>query len=63
MPGFPMSFLPRNRDEYVAYQSDKTAVDISIDARLDTDNYEKPKDGDWTAPHITMRRQGDAERF
>ena len=46
--GLSYEFLvPATRDEYIAYQSDKTAVNIGIDARLDTDNYaETKKDGD-----------------
>ena len=54
--GLSYEFLvPATRDEYIAYQSDKTAVDISIDARLDTDNYAETKEWGLTAPYITMR--------
>ena len=54
--GLSFEFLvPATRDEYIAYQSDKTAVDISIDARLDTDNYAETKGWGLTAPYITMR--------
>lgn len=54
--GLSYEFLvPATRDEYIAYQSDKTAVDISIDARLDTDNYAETKGWGLTAPYITMR--------
>ena len=52
--GLSYEFLvPATRDEYIAYQSDKTAVDISIDARLDTDNYAETKGWGLTAPYIT----------
>ena len=54
--GLSYEFLvPATRDEYIAYQSDKTAADISIDARLDTDNYAETKEWGLTAPYITMR--------
>ena len=54
--GLSYEFLvPATRDEYIAYQSDKAAVDISIDARLDTDNYAETKEWGLTAPYITMR--------
>ena len=54
--GLSYEFLvPATRDEYIAYQSDKTAVDISIDARLETDNYAETKGWGLTAPYITMR--------
>ena len=54
--GLSYEFLvPATRDEYIAYQSDKTAVDISIDARMDTDNYAETKGWGLTAPYITMR--------
>ena len=54
--GLSYEFLvPATRDEYIAYQSDKAAVDISIDARLETDNYAEPKEWGLTAPYITMR--------
>ena len=54
--GFSYEFLvPATRDEYIAYQSDKTAVDISIDARMDTENYAETKGWGLTAPYITMR--------
>ena len=39
----------------IAYQSAKGTVDISIDARLDTDNYAETKEWGLTAPYITMR--------
>ena len=54
--GLSYEFLvPATRDEYIAYQSDKAAVGISIDARLDTDNYAETKEWGLTAPYITMR--------
>ena len=54
--GLSYEFLvPATRDEYIAYQSDKAAVDINIDARLDTDNYAETKEWGLTAPYITMR--------
>ena len=54
--GLSYEFLvPATRDEYIAYQSDKAAVDVSIDARLDTDNYAETKEWGLTAPYITMR--------
>ena len=54
--GLSYEFLvPATRDEYIEYQSNKAAVDISIDARLDTDNYAETKEWGLTAPYITMR--------
>ena len=54
--GLSYEFLvPATRDEYIAYQSDKAAVDINIDARLETDNYAETKEWGLTAPYITMR--------
>ena len=54
--GLSYEFLvPATRDEYVEYQSNKAAVDINIDARLDTDNYAETKEWGLTAPYITMR--------
>lgn len=54
--GLSYEFLvPATRDEYIAYQSNKDAVNISIDARLDTDNYAETKEWGLTAPYITMR--------
>ena len=54
--GLSYEFLvPATRDEYIAYQSNKDAVNISIDARLDTDNYAETKEWGVTAPYITMR--------
>ena len=54
--GLSYEFLvPATRDEYIAYQSAKGTVDISIDARLDTDNYAETKEWGLTAPYITMR--------
>ena len=54
--GLSYAFLvPATRDEYIAYQSNKDAVNISIDARLDTDNYAETKEWGLTAPYITMR--------
>ena len=54
--GLSYEFLvPATRDEYIAYQSNKDAVNISIDARLDTDNYAETKEWGLTAPYVTMR--------
>ena len=54
--GLSYEFLvPATRDEYIAYQSGKGTVGISIDARLDTDNYAETKEWGLTAPYITMR--------
>ena len=54
--GLSYEFLvPATRDEYIAYQSNKDAVNISIDARMDTDNYAETKEWGLTAPYITMR--------
>ena len=54
--GLSYEFLvPATRDEYIEYQSNKAAVDVSIDARLDTDNYAETKEWGLTAPYITMR--------
>ena len=54
--GLSYEFLvPATRDEYIAYQSNKDAVNISIDARVDTDNYAETKEWGLTAPYITMR--------
>ena len=54
--GISYEFLtPETRDEYIAYQGNKEATDISIDARLDTDNYAETKEWALTAPYITMQ--------
>ena len=54
--GVSYEFLtPETRDEYIAYQGNKKATDISIDARLDTDTYAEAKDWALTAPYITMQ--------
>ena len=54
--GLSYEFLvPATRDEYIAYQSNKDAVNISIDARVNTDNYAETKEWGLTAPYITMR--------
>ena len=38
--GISYEFLtPATRDEYIAYQKNKETTDMSIDARLETDNY------------------------
>ncbi len=63
--GLSYEFLvPATRDEYIAYQSGKGTVDISIDARLDTDNYAETKGWgiDRTLYH-DAHGKGDAERF
>ena len=66
--GISYEFLtPVTRDEYIAYQKNKDTTDISIDARLETDNYAETKKWELTAPFITMqlarvtRREFDGE--
>ena len=66
--GISYEFLtPATRDEYIAYQKNKEATDMSIDARLETDNYAETKKWALTAPYITMhlakvtRRDFDGE--
>ena len=54
--GISYEFLtPATRDEYIAYQKNKETTDMSIDARLDTDNYAETKEWGITAPYITMQ--------
>ena len=54
--GISYEFLtPATRDEYIAYQGNKEATDISIDARMETDNYAETKEWGLTAPYITMQ--------
>ena len=54
--GISYEFLtPATRNEYIAYQKNKEATDISIDARLETDNYAETKEWGLTAPYITMQ--------
>ena len=54
--GISYEFLtPATRDEYIAYQKNKEATNISIDARLETDNYAETKKWGLTAPFITMQ--------
>ena len=54
--GISYEFLtPATRDEYIAYQKNKETTDISIDARLETDNYAETKKWGLTAPFITMQ--------
>ena len=54
--GISYEFLtPATRDEYIAYQKNKETTDISIDARLETDNYAETKKWGITAPFITMQ--------
>ena len=54
--GISYEFLtPVTRDEYIAYQGNKEATDISIDTRLETDNYAETKEWALTAPYITMQ--------
>ena len=54
--GISYEFLtPATRDEYIAYQKNKEATDMSIDARLETDNYAETKKWGITAPFITMQ--------
>ena len=66
--GISYEFLtPATRDEYIAYQKNKEATDMSIDARLEIDNYAETKKWGLTAPFITMqlarvtRREFDGE--
>ena len=66
--GISYEFLtPATRDEYIAYQKNKEVTNISIDARLETDNYAETKKWGLTAPFITMqlarvtRREFDGE--
>ena len=66
--GISYEFLtPATRDEYIAYQKNKETTDMSIDARLETDNYAETKKWGLTAPFITMqlarvtRREFDGE--
>ena len=54
--GISYEFLtPATRDEYIAYQKNKEATEMSIDARLETDNYAETKKWGLTAPFITMQ--------
>ena len=54
--GISYEFLtPATRDEYIAYQKNKEVTNISIDARLETDNYAETKKWGLTAPFITMQ--------
>lgn len=54
--GISYEFLtPVTRDEYIAYQKDKETTDMSIDARLETDNYAETNKWGITAPFITMQ--------
>ena len=46
---------PATRDEHIAYQKNKETTDMSIDARLETDNYAETKKWGITAPFITMQ--------
>ena len=54
--GISYEFLtPATRDEYIAYQKNKETTDMSIDARLETDNYAETNKWGITAPFITMQ--------
>ena len=54
--GISYEFLtPATRDEYIAYQKNTETTDMSIDARLETDNYAETKKWGITAPFITMQ--------
>ena len=54
--GISYEFLtPVTRDEYIAYQKNTETTDMSIDARLETDNYAETKKWGITAPFITMQ--------
>ena len=68
--GISYEFLtPATRDEYIAYQKNTETTDMSIDARLETDNYAETKKWGLTAPFITMqlarvtRRDFDGENI
>ena len=55
--GISYEFLtPATRDEYIAYQKNTETTDMSIDARLETDNYAETKKWGITAPFITMQK-------
>ncbi len=52
----PISYeflTPATRDEYIAYQKNKETTDMSIDARLETDNYAETKK--WGLLHLSLR--------
>ena len=54
--GISYEFLtPVTRDEYIAYQKNKETTDMSIDARMETDNYAETNKWGITAPFITMQ--------
>ena len=54
--GISYEFLtPATRDAYIAYQKNTETTDMSIDARLETDNYAETKKWGITAPFITMQ--------
>ena len=59
--GISYAFLtPATRDEYIAYQKNKEAADMSIDARLETDNYaETKKMGAYCTFHYNAAGKGD----
>ena len=57
--GISYEFLtPATRDEYIAYQKNKEATDMSIDARLETDNYAETKNGGLRHLSLRCRWQG-----
>ena len=57
--GISYEFLtPATRDEYIAYQKNKETTDISIDARLETDNYAETKNGGLRHLSLRCRWQG-----
>lgn len=58
--GISYEFLtPATRDEYIAYQKNKETTDMSIDARLETDNYAETKNGDYCTFHYDAVGKGD----
>lgn len=58
--GISYEFLtPATRDEYIAYQKNKEVTNISIDARLETDNYAETKNGAYCTFHYNATGKGD----
>lgn len=55
MPGFPMSFLHLPPEMSILLIRKIRKSQISIDARLETDNYAETKKWGLTAPFITMQ--------
>ena len=58
--GISYEFLtPATRDEYIAYQKNKEATEMSIDARLETDNYAETKKWAYCTFHYNAAGKGD----